>query len=212
MPPLSGRMEIEMKIKKYEIYNYWKDKAITKDFEVKLWRECTDEDEAVKIVDSPDEIVCWACGILPYKTADTEKIETLWNRDHLLNRAHILAHSKGGEDAPSNLFLLCPNCHAESPDTTNPKNFYAWVYYRRRYENWTQIYERELEKAANIKKIDVEELMNRCCSLSMDIDTIEKMRMQMAEKCALHGVAVSMSSKMLSFIDILAESTEDKGE
>lgn len=112
-----------MKIKKYEIYNHWKDKAITKNFEVKLWKACIAEDEAVKIIEFPDEIACWACGIPPYQTADSDKIEKLWNHDHLLDRAHIFARSKGGGDMPSNLFLLCPNCHAESPDTTNPKNF-----------------------------------------------------------------------------------------
>lgn len=125
-----------MKINKYKIYSYWKDKAITNKFEVKLWEMCTPEDEAVKIIDFPDEILCWGCGCLPYIAADSEEIEVLWNQDHLLDRAHILAKSKGGEDIPSNLFLLCPNCHAESPDTTNSQNFYAWVYHKRKFDNW----------------------------------------------------------------------------
>jgi len=133
------------KIKKFEIYNYWKDKAITKDFKVKLWEACVDEDEAVKVIDFPDKIVCWACGVLPYETADTEKLEVLWNRDRLLDRAHILARSKGGKDIPSNLFLLCPNCHAESSDTTNPSDFYSWVYYKRKFENWAEVYRKELK-------------------------------------------------------------------
>ncbi len=42
--------KIRVKTKKYEIYDYWKDKAITKDFEVKLWKECTAEEEAVNIM------------------------------------------------------------------------------------------------------------------------------------------------------------------
>lgn len=29
-----------MNTKKYDIYSYWKDKAITKNFEVKLWNMC----------------------------------------------------------------------------------------------------------------------------------------------------------------------------
>jgi len=194
-----------MNIKKYEIYNYWKDKAITKDFEVKPWKACEASDEAVKVIEFPDEIVCWACGILPYETVDSEKIEVLWNRDHLLDRAHILARSKGGEDIPSNLFLLCPNCHAESPDTTNPKNFYAWIYYKRRFDNWAQIYKRELEKAAIVKGIDFEELLGYFSRLDMDFGTMKAIRKQLIERCALHGGAISMSSKTLSLIDILLE-------
>ncbi len=199
-----------MKTKKYEIYQYWKDKAITKNFEVKRWELCEEEDEAVKIVDFPDEIVCWGCGILPYHTADSEEIKTLWNQDHLLDRAHITVRSKGGADDPSNLFLLCPNCHEESPDTTNPQNFYAWVYYKRKYDNWAQVYRRELKKAAKIKGIALEELFTHSESINMDLDTIEVMRKKLRERCALHGAAVSMSSKMLSAIDILLEGMENK--
>ncbi len=198
-----------METKKYEIYNYWKDKAITKNFEVKLWEACTADDEAVKITDFPDEIFCWACEALPYVIADSDNIKTLWNHDHFLDKAHILAKSKGGEDTPSNLFLLCPNCHVEAPDTTNLQNFYAWVYYKRRFDNWVLTYKKEFEKAANIKRVDVEELYKRWERLSLNLDTVEALRGQMAEKCALHGSAISMSSKMMSFIDILLELTEE---
>ncbi|MCD2493641.1 HNH endonuclease [Lacrimispora sp. NSJ-141] len=198
-----------METKKYEIYNYWKDKAITKNFEVKLWEVCTADDEAVKITGFPDEIFCWACEALPYVTADTDNIKTLWNHDHFLNRAHIFAKSKGGEDTPSNLFLLCPNCHAEAPDTTNLQNFYAWVYYKRRFDNWVLIYKKEFEKAADIKRVDAEELYKRWERLNLNLDTVEALRSQMAERCALHGSAISMSSKMMSFIDILLELTEE---
>lgn len=198
-----------MKTEKYEICNYWKDKAITKEFKVKLWSECTDEEEAVKIVDFPDEIVCWACGILPFYSIDTENKEKMWNQDHLLNRAHIVAQSKGGDDTPSNLFLLCPNCHEESPDTTNPQNFYAWVYYKRQLDNWVQIYKRELEKAAKIKGIDLKELFERFNKLNWNIDEINVIRKDLIDRCALHGGAVSMSSKTLSLIDILLERTDE---
>lgn len=198
-----------MKINKYKIYSYWKDKAITKHFEVKLWEMCTSEDEAVKIIDFTDEIVCWGCGIFPYSTSKSKRIEVLWNQDHLLDRAHILAQSKGGEDIPSNLFLLCPNCHEESPDTTSPKNFYAWVYYKRKHDNWAQVYRRELEKAAIMKGVNLEELLGRINQLNMKFDTVKVMRKQCIERCALHGGAVSMSSKMLAFIDILIETTKE---
>ena len=50
-----------MKTKKYDIYSYWSDKAITKSGEVKRIGECTDGEEAVKVTELPDEIFCWAC-------------------------------------------------------------------------------------------------------------------------------------------------------
>ncbi len=31
----------------------------------------------------------------------------------ILNLHHVLPRSKGGKDEPSNLELICPNCHAE---------------------------------------------------------------------------------------------------
>lgn len=199
-----------MKTKKYEIYDYWKDKAITKDFEVKLWKECTAEEEAVNIIEFSDSTVCWACGTYSNEVDDTNNIETLWNHDHLLHRAHILASSKGGEDSPSNLFLLCPNCHNEAPDTTNPKNFYAWVYYKRKHDNWVKVFKREFEKASQIKGIDMGELIRRCSSLNIRVDMIEVWGKQMVERCALHGFEISLSTKMLSFTDIILENTEEE--
>ena len=43
-----------MKTKKYDIYSYWSDKAITKSGEVKRIGECTDGEEAVKVTELPD--------------------------------------------------------------------------------------------------------------------------------------------------------------
>ena len=146
---------------KYDIYSYWKNKAITKNFEVKRWNDCIAEDEAINVTGFPDEIYCWACEMPPYNTADTDNIKTLWNQDHLLTKAHILAKSIGGDDSPSNLFLLCPNCHEESPDTTNPINFFAWIYYKRKYDNYVQVNSREFEKAAEIRGISKEDLLAR---------------------------------------------------
>ena len=60
-------------------------KAITKNFEVKLWNMCVPEDEAIHIVEFSDDVICWACGALPFYSPDTEKIEKLWNQDHHLN-------------------------------------------------------------------------------------------------------------------------------
>ena len=194
-----------MKIAKYAIYDYWKDKAITKNFEVKLAANCTPDEQAVKITEFPDEIFCWACRQPPLRTYDKGDIKSLWNHDRLLTKAHILPKSKGGEDTPANLFLLCPDCHTAAPDTTNPKNFFGWVYYKRNHENWVQVYNEELKKAAAIKGIAIETISARCRQIDLDFDKIMLLREEIGKRCAMHGMSMSLSSKMMSFIDILME-------
>jgi len=44
-----------------------------------------------------------------------------------LERCHIIPHSLGGEDTPSNYVLLCKDCHAEAPNTTNPKDMWDFL-------------------------------------------------------------------------------------
>lgn len=47
---------------------------------------------------------CWRCG---YQTK--------------LERCHIIPHSRGGADEPSNLVLLCKKCHLENPNVSDPE-------------------------------------------------------------------------------------------
>ncbi|MEI3298622.1 hypothetical protein [Dysosmobacter welbionis] len=44
-----------MAVSKFRIYDYWKDKAITKKFEIKPVSACTKEDDALSITEFPDE-------------------------------------------------------------------------------------------------------------------------------------------------------------
>lgn len=53
---------------------------------------------------------CWRCG---YKSS--------------LQRCHIIPHSLGGLDHPSNLVLLCVRCHREAPNHSNPKYMWIWL-------------------------------------------------------------------------------------
>lgn len=53
---------------------------------------------------------CWRCG---YKST--------------LHRCHIIPDSLGGEDAPSNLVLLCNRCHREAPNIDNAEFFWDWL-------------------------------------------------------------------------------------
>lgn len=58
---------------------------------------------------------CWSC-------ADLCPLEI----------CHIVPHALGGkDDDPSNLVLLCHQCHRENPNTTNTDLFWAWLKSRR---------------------------------------------------------------------------------
>ena len=45
---------------------------------------------------------CWQCGC-----------------KRGLQRCHIVPHALGGEDAPSNLVLLCGRCHLDNPNVAD---------------------------------------------------------------------------------------------
>jgi len=55
--------------------------------------------------------VCFNCG----ETKQTE-------------RCHIIPHSLGGNDTPSNYVLLCGECHEDAPNNTNDK--YMWEFFK----------------------------------------------------------------------------------
>lgn len=126
------------------IFEYWKDKAITKDGDI-ICEETHGNIDSIPVVFDWGEPECWACRtaineVYEYKTYD-ELLKTnkakIWNFAkvrEVLNKCHIIPDSAGGADSPENLFLLCECCHRESPDTTNPKNFLKWVYKRRHQE------------------------------------------------------------------------------
>ena len=47
---------------------------------------------------------CWRCGC-----------------EKNLQRCHIVPDSLGGQDAPSNIVLLCERCHIDGPNVTDPE-------------------------------------------------------------------------------------------
>ena len=121
-----------------KIFSYWKDKAITADGSV------VDEDgnpATVPVVEYWTEPCCWACGkrvygLSEYKSYESNligsRIRMLYDyakTRRVLERCHIVPHALGGSDEdPANMFLLCHDCHLESPDNANEKYFLRWVY------------------------------------------------------------------------------------
>lgn len=127
----------------YEIFDYWKNKRVTSSGEV--IDGCPQGEPIIIDWAEPN---CWACGRRAIRNADEEGIlqkkcekedgefdfQQMWNDKRVkseLNRCHIVPAALGGKDVPSNLFLLCQECHALSPDTTNPANFFRWIYKRK---------------------------------------------------------------------------------
>lgn len=60
-----------------------------------------------------------------------------WSEAHLLcwrcahrrrlQRCHIVPRALGGSEAPSNLVLLCAQCHAEAPNVLDPDFMWTWL-------------------------------------------------------------------------------------
>lgn len=126
----------------YNIFKYWQGKVIHPDGSIS--DAVVDGLADVDVV--PDSYVprCWACGapvVRDSKLDDwidkvcagengEEGLRKIWNSKETrskLNRCHIVPGMLGGEDAPSNLFLMCEECHTLSPDTIYPSVFFKWV-------------------------------------------------------------------------------------
>lgn len=58
-----------------------------------------------------------------------EAHERCWRcaRKTRLERCHIIPHSRGGEDTPSNFVLLCKKCHLENPNITDTEIMWDWL-------------------------------------------------------------------------------------
>lgn len=98
---------------------------------VDYWSARIDEsDVGVDWCDAAER--CWRCGL---KTGS-------------LQRCHIVAKQFGGDMVPSNIVLLCRECHDEQPDVTDPREVWRWIKETRpRYGYGTLKLERALEIA-----------------------------------------------------------------
>jgi hypothetical protein len=101
---------------KYEICKYWEDKIFDLDFFID-WNEPS----------------CWSCGEFwngrydcKGKNLSRNKILKNWEKAPL-QRCHIIPRSLGGLNEPSNLFLMCKECHDIAPNTSFPDIFFQWA-------------------------------------------------------------------------------------
>ena len=131
----------------FKIYEYWANKVITPDGDIKENSEDIRTDDRW-VVEDDYYPRCWACGrpvvsdnkfdrwIKGLEDANGDvALNKLWNHKDVrsaLQRCHIKPGSLGGEDVVSNLFLMCPDCHEKSPDTIYRNSFFKWVVNRRK--------------------------------------------------------------------------------
>lgn len=187
----------------YRIFDYWKDRAITKsgvDVDINDF-----SDQSVEVIIDWGEPCCWACGrevdLRQYKNYDSDlaqhnhsKIYGYAKVKERLQKCHIVPHSIGGSDSdPSNYFLLCKKCHAESPDTENPRNFFRWVYRKRTGSAFGYDFR-------SLYKLVKEE----CEEQNKDISTFSVDRIP---KTSMHGTDMSLSTMVFSMVDACEEKT-----
>lgn len=116
---------------KSEIFDHWKD--------------------AFPFVVDWGEPSCWACGWywngrydIRDSKAGMDKIHKAWERTSL-QRCHIVPRSLGGTADPSNLFLMCAECHDLAPNTTNRDIFLKWARNQNYIARLNKRFEQELE-------------------------------------------------------------------
>lgn len=76
---------------------------------VNYWTQYVDESD-LSIDFSEVHERCWRCGC-----------------KRNLERCHIIPHSLGGKDEPSNLVLLCKRCHLDNPNVLDKEIMWDWL-------------------------------------------------------------------------------------
>lgn len=181
----------------YKIFDYWEDKCINEKGEVS-------GTSGILVVSDPYTPRCFACGKPVYRDDELvgDELKDLWSDKKVnskLQKCHILAKQFGGSDEPENLFLMCADCHAESPDTRNRAAFFRWVYRRKREYTWgvnlggfLLTLEREIEDRGYI----FEDFL--CGMKSQDMSEIIKLGIGRA---GLHGTHIAHSSVVIGIVD-----------
>lgn len=178
---------------KGDIFEYWMDWLIENGFDL-------------------GEPGCWACGNWWGTKYDNENINAslddikkLWNKVTQLQRCHIIPKSLGGTDEPSNLFLMCRECHDLAPNTTSREIFFKWV----DAQNWFKRLEIQFKdelKTFNIKDIEMEDFTKILTSLEFKKWSKDKMGIHMNQagygpkltKSTLIGAVVEYKKTILN--------------
>ncbi|MFE4867751.1 HNH endonuclease signature motif containing protein [Streptomyces sp. NPDC056682] len=153
---------------------------------VQYWASSPSGHEAFAPSLSIKDPCCFACGWFSERwTKATPR--SSWERA-ALERAHIVPRSLGGNDAPSNLILLCAPCHRESPDWHDPQAMADWIAVRP-------------ERSSK----EVEDLSDWCTALNQ----VPEFRLLLADLEALPGLPNEEATERM--VDMLWASTLKAG-
>ena len=211
-----------------KILDYWKDKCITEngDVEIEYGYDGCDEDKLSKVDSIPvvydwGEPSCFACNsYIPLELIDNYddlleqgNINKIWdnkNVSHYYQKAHIIPYSLGGKSEPSNLFCLCPECHRDSPDTVFSKEFFRFVYNRRKGGN--KMYQLYQDVLSDIKQMDIPPAYILLASMNKEKDfnkyatTHGSVLQHSTQRSYLIGKAEMIYKKVKELEDIIGDS------
>lgn len=202
----------------YKIYEYWRDKIIRANGEIVKSEDHYQEGDEI-VVDDAYCPRCWGCGCYVVRDSKIDawinkncssedeefNLKNLWNSKETkskLNRCHIIPGALGGADTPSNLFLMCSECHQLSPDTIYPSMFFKWVLERRKkfyMGTWNPEYllleaSKLLERDYGTKLMD---LLERIHKLGGD-NKLNTLNEFMHQKIGTHGTKIAESSAIVA--------------
>jgi Recombinase/HNH endonuclease len=123
---------------------------------VAYWFQHTDE---IKVDIDAACPKCWACGqdwnkrFWSKQAMPSGRTFTVWERAPL-QRCHIVPRKLDGHNDPSNLFLMCNECHDVAPNTTDRSLFFEWV----KNQDYSRRREKRLRQALDDFGLDSENL------------------------------------------------------
>lgn len=103
---------------------------------------------------------CWACGFYEFGTSESKNIFTRWNDAKFLEKCHIVPSCLGGDESPDNMFLMCGECHKESPDHADKDSFQQWLNYKSKSSYFHEMHTMKIEKALNVYGINESDCLN----------------------------------------------------
>lgn len=117
-----------------------------------------------------EEISCWACG-----------------RVGIIERCHVVDYAHGGANAVENLVLLCPGCHAESENLSEPA-FWNWLRHSRQNE-W-------MDGASRI--------LSKMRAIGYTNEKMDEMIREMGEEAAMRVIKEDLYSRMSQKAEVLS--------
>jgi hypothetical protein len=118
---------------------------------LRYWYERQKDPTPVRLFIDIGEPTCWACDYFWWGRHDVGSSAATWSecvkawKAAPLQRCHIVPSSLGGTDDPSNIFLMCAECHDLAPCTSVPDVFFKWVEKQSFYNRESAIFKRSLE-------------------------------------------------------------------